>query len=221
MKDIDIYDREFAGKYTTERDKFLNADKYIFQALEDIDLGDKVVVDVGCGNGRHARKIYEMGAAKVIGVDSSPSMIALASENASEDVTFAVAEASDTGQGSGAADVVFSSFVIHYVKDLNPVFSEFNRILKKGGTIVMTFNVFETDDDSLHNTGVQLRLADVVVVTNLVKSHDEVKDTLKSNGFTINSYDEIDSSYLSIDDTFEYKDKITAIKNILCVATKT
>lgn len=220
MKDIDIYDQDLAGAYSSEREKFLNADQYSFEKLEQIGLSNKVVVDIGCGDGRHAQKIYELGASKVIGVDNSEAMVALAGENATADIVFGLGEASDTGQEDEVADLIFSNFVIHYIKDLSPVFEEFNRILKKGGKVVMTFNIFETEDSTLHNTEAPLKLGGVIVVTNLVKSHSEITEAVESNGFTIDSYEAIDNSYLSIDDTFEDKSKITDIKNILCVATK-
>ena len=220
MKDIDIYDQDFAGAYSSEREKFLNADQYSFEKLEQIGLSNKVVVDIGCGDGRHAQKIYELGASKVIGVDNSEAMVALAGENATADIVFGLGEASDTSQEDEVADLIFSNFVIHYINDLSPVFAEFNRILKKGGKVVMTFNIFETADSTLHNTEVPLKLGGLIVVTNLVKSHSEITEALESNAFTIDSYEAIDSSYLSIDDTFENKGMITDIKNILCVATK-
>lgn len=220
MKDIDIYDKDFAGTYSSEREKFLNADRYSFEKLEYIGLSDKIVIDIGCGDGRHAQKMYGLGAKKVIGIDNSEAMVTLASVNTTADILFELGEASDTGQEDGLADLIFSNFVIHYTKDLSPVFAEFNRILKKGGMVVMTFNIFETEDSTLRNTGVPLRLGGVIVVTNLVKSHTEITGALQSNGFCIDSYEAIDSSYLSIDDTFEDKDKITDIKNILCVASK-
>lgn len=220
MANIDIYDSEFAGKYSSEREKFLNADKAIFETLEEVDLVDKVVVDIGCGDGRHAQKIYELGARKTIGVDNSESMIALTSEKETDAITFSVGEASNTGLEDEVADVVFSSFVIHYIEDLSPAFAEFNRLLKNGGKVVMTFNIFETTNPDLHNTGVPLKLADVVTVTNLVKTHEEVRSTLESNGFSIDSYEEMDSSYLSIAESYEHAGEITAVKNIICVASK-
>ncbi len=220
MKDIDIYDKSFAGAYSSEREKYSSTDQYSFEKLEAVGLIDKVLVDIGCGDGRHSRKIYELGASKVIGVDNSASMIELAGEKSSEDVVFSVGEATDTGLEVEVADVIFSNFVIHYIEDLSPVFAEFNRILKKGGKIVMTFNIFETEGGALHNTEVPLRLGGTIVVHNLVKSHSEIAEALQSNGFSIDSYEAIDSSYLSIDDTFEHKDKITDIRNILCVASK-
>ncbi len=220
MGNIDIYDSELAGKYSREREKFLNADKEIFEVLESIGPANKVVIDVGCGDGRHARKIYELGAKRVIGVDNSEAMVALANQNATEEISFSYGEAANTHQESAVADIVFSNFVIHYVEDLQPVFSEFNRILRDGGKVVMTFNIFETENSNLHNTEVPLRLADVVVVTNLVKTHDEIKDALKSQGFSIDRYTDMDSSYLSIDESYEHKDDVSSIRNIICVASK-
>ncbi len=147
-------------------------------------------------------------------------MVALASENQTDDITFSVGEASDTGLEDAVANVVFSSFVIHYVEDLDPVFAEFNRIIRKDGKVVMTFNIFETSNIKLHDTGVPLRLTSVVTVTNLVKSHEEVKQALESNGFSVDSYEDMDNSYLSIDENYAHKSDIMEVKNIICVATK-
>lgn len=218
--DIDMYDSKFAEEYTGKRSEFSNTEEYVFGKMKEIDLGGKDILDVGCGDGRHARKMQELGARNVIGIDNSEAMISLAHSNASEHVAFSVAEAGNTGLASESVDMIFSNFVIHYVQDLEPVFAEFNRVLRQGGRVLMTFNIFETDDSSLHNTTVPLTLGGIVVVHNLVKSDSEVVESLQRSDFVIDSYETLDSSYLSIDDSFSNKSKISAIKNILCVARK-
>ncbi len=48
------------------------------------DLTGKAVVDLACGEGHYTRMLPSLGAAKVVGVDRSKGMIALARAQESE-----------------------------------------------------------------------------------------------------------------------------------------
>ncbi|MBF0389187.1 MAG: class I SAM-dependent methyltransferase [Desulfamplus sp.] len=47
------------------------------------DVTDKAVLDIGCGLGEHTRKLRQMGAAKVVGMDLTPDLIELARQKES------------------------------------------------------------------------------------------------------------------------------------------
>jgi SAM-dependent methyltransferase len=97
------------------------------------------VVDVGCGGGTYLRAWIELGAARVVGVDSSASQL----ESARQDhrglpgAGFRLGDAEDTGLPAGSADVVFARALVHHVADLDPVVTEAARLLRPGGTYLV------------------------------------------------------------------------------------
>jgi SAM-dependent methyltransferase len=98
-----------------------------------------VVLDVGCGGGTYTRAWSELGARRVVGVDSSAPVLASAREDHGglPGVEFRLGEAAGTDLPAGEADVVFERALIHHVADLAPVVAEARRLLRPGGTYVV------------------------------------------------------------------------------------
>ena len=103
------------------------------------------IVDVGCGPGLLA---YELAGVignegRVVGIDSSSSMIALAEKRCSalSNVTFIQCDATDLTVDNESADVVACTQVLLYVDDVEKAIAEFSRVLKPGGRVI----VMETD----------------------------------------------------------------------------
>jgi SAM-dependent methyltransferase len=98
-----------------------------------------VVVDIGCGGGTYTRAWSQLGARRVIGVDSSAPVLGSAREDhgALPGVEFRLGDASDTGLPAGEADVVFERALVHHVADLAPVVAEARRLLRPGGTYLV------------------------------------------------------------------------------------
>lgn len=109
-------------------------------ALESVRPGE-TVVDLGSGGGIDcflaARRVGPEG--RVIGVDMTPEMIALARRNAErtdmENVEFRLGEIEALPVQDGTADLVISNCVINLVPDKSKAFAEALRILKPGGRI--------------------------------------------------------------------------------------
>jgi len=90
------------------------------------------VVDLGCGPGSLTATLAERWPdASVVGMDSSPEMIASASEHASDRVSFAVSEAS-TFSAAGV-DVVVSNALLQWVPDHVPLLQRWAGELPSGG----------------------------------------------------------------------------------------
>ena len=83
------------------------------------DCGCLAILDAGCGDGFHARRLIAAGAARVAGVDVSPAMIELAREQERgsplgiQYVCCAVEDLPDLLCGAGF-DVVLASYLLHY-----------------------------------------------------------------------------------------------------------
>ncbi len=89
------------------------------------------ILDLGCGDGFLTQQIAESGAT-LVGVDSSPQMIAAALERGV-----------DARCGSGEAlsfeqefDAVFSNAALHWMTDQDAVLAGVHRALKPGGRFV-------------------------------------------------------------------------------------
>ena len=92
---------------------------------------DERILDLGCGDGFLTQRIAESGAT-LVGVDSSPQMIAAALERGV-----------DARCGSGEAlsfeqefDAVFSNAALHWMTDQDAVLTGVHRALKPGGRFV-------------------------------------------------------------------------------------
>jgi len=101
----------------------------------------EIVLDLGSGGGFDcflARKqVGETG--RVIGVDMTPDMIALARKNAAQmgyaNVDFRLGEIEHLPVADDSVDVIISNCVINLSLDKAQVFSEMFRVLKPGGRI--------------------------------------------------------------------------------------
>lgn len=91
------------------------------------------ILDLGCGTGELADQIKSSGA-EVIGVDSSPEMIAKAKDNF-PDITFRVQDATAL-TFENPFDAIFSNATLHWVTDAEQAARSIYDNLKTGGRFV-------------------------------------------------------------------------------------
>mmetsp|Transcript_29736 Transcript_29736/g.50615 ORF Transcript_29736/g.50615 Transcript_29736/m.50615 type:complete len:331 (-) Transcript_29736:935-1927(-) len=137
---------------------------------EELQGADKIVLDVGCGEGYCARKVIELGAAKVVGCDISQEMINSARTTSEGDDRFQF-YASDVGnllQGledhkgevgidgsTGTFDVAIAVFLFNYLTsfDMEEAIVQIYQALKPGGIFVFSVPhpsmIFCHDKDSV------------------------------------------------------------------------
>jgi 2-polyprenyl-3-methyl-5-hydroxy-6-metoxy-1,4-benzoquinol methylase len=106
---------------------------YVHAILGTLPTG--VALDAACGTGRHTEHLVRLGH-RVIGVDSSPDMLARAGARVPQ---------ADLRQGDlrhlplaeDEADIVVCTLALTHEPDLAPVLAEFARVLRPGGHLII------------------------------------------------------------------------------------
>ncbi|MDG7011321.1 MAG: class I SAM-dependent methyltransferase [Nitrososphaerota archaeon] len=102
--------------------------------------GSEKVLDLGSGPGllsAHVARLLDDG--EVVGVDLSDSMVRLASQRAHSlklsNLRFMRGDAMSLDLPDSAFDAVVSSYLLHWVPDMNRCFTEIRRVLKDDGRL--------------------------------------------------------------------------------------
>lgn len=97
---------------------------------------NEAILDLGCGTGRLAARIADLGAS-VVGVDSSEDMVRRASQNY-PDIPFQVGDARSLSYRE-EFDAVFSNAALHWIRPPEMVVESVWRALKQGGRFTAEF----------------------------------------------------------------------------------
>jgi trans-aconitate methyltransferase len=92
---------------------------------------DERILDLGCGDGYLTQRLAASGAI-VVGVDSSPQMVAAAKERGAD----ARCESGEALPFDQQFDAVFSNAALHWMSDHDAVLQGVHRALKPGGRFV-------------------------------------------------------------------------------------
>ncbi|WP_327280446.1 MULTISPECIES: class I SAM-dependent methyltransferase [unclassified Streptomyces] len=114
---------------------------FVFEALSGRIGEDEVLVDYGCGPGRVADRAARVLGARVLGVDTSAEMLALARSTAPAVAEFhLVRDGRVTGLPDGCADAVMCNHVLASLATEDAVlgvFGEIRRLLRQGAPLVL------------------------------------------------------------------------------------
>ncbi len=97
--------------------------------------GGETVLDAGCGSGRVTRLLLErLPTGRVIGVDSSPSMIVKARASLGDDAELIVSDLLEL-ELPAPVDAVFSNATFHWILDHRHLFIRLHAALVRGGRL--------------------------------------------------------------------------------------
>jgi SAM-dependent methyltransferase len=99
--------------------------------------GTETIVDVGCGNGTYLAELRRRGhTGQTVGLDLSPAM----ARQSRSQATTAVSDVQALPLGDDSVDVVLSLHMLYHVPDLPRAVAELRRVLRPGGTAMVTTN---------------------------------------------------------------------------------
>ena len=101
------------------------------------DVRNLCVLDAGCGPGRHAKELIGRGA-RLIGIDISEEMVALARKRCGGRGEFLRADFESAEFAPASFDLITASLCLMYSKEVRPVFDNFSRWLKPEGRLVFS-----------------------------------------------------------------------------------
>lgn len=102
--------------------------------------GHETVLDAGCGSGRLTEQLTErLPTGKVIAVDASPSMVAVARERLGPNADIRRVDLLELDLASLGSkepvDAVFSTATFHWISDHDALFRRLHGVLKPGGRL--------------------------------------------------------------------------------------
>ncbi|HEU4780321.1 MAG TPA: class I SAM-dependent methyltransferase [Steroidobacteraceae bacterium] len=112
---------------------------------------DANILDYGCGQGRLVDELVELGYTHLLGIDSSPEMIRIASERIPA-ATFLVNDGEQLPCGDASLDAVLLFAVLTCIPSdsiQKNLLREFKRILRPGGLLLISDYPLQTDERNL------------------------------------------------------------------------
>jgi ubiquinone/menaquinone biosynthesis C-methylase UbiE len=117
----------------------LDLDEAIFsELLNESSLSGKVIVDIGCGTGRHWQKMSSLGPAKMIGYDISKKMLERLTQKFPGAETYLSRGTALPQLKSASADMIVSTLTIAHIEKIEEAFTEWTRVLKPGGEMILS-----------------------------------------------------------------------------------
>lgn len=130
----------WAESYDSQPDNLMLAlDEEIFSGLlNNINLKNKIIADVGCGTGRHWKKLFDNEPQKIIGFDVSVGMLKILKQKFSKAETHRLVKNELRELKNESCDFIISTLTIAHIENAEHAISEWNRVLKPGGKMIIT-----------------------------------------------------------------------------------
>jgi ubiquinone/menaquinone biosynthesis C-methylase UbiE len=127
--------RAWAEAYDQPGNQLIDLEQpIVWEILDGLPPG--TALDAACGTGRHAERLAALGHA-VIGVDISPEMLAVAAAKV-PGADFREGDLHQLPVPDEHVDAVICALALTHVPELTPVLTEFVRVLRPGGHLVIS-----------------------------------------------------------------------------------
>ncbi|HEX8891037.1 MAG TPA: methyltransferase domain-containing protein [Pyrinomonadaceae bacterium] len=151
----------------------------------------KRVLDVGCGPGRHSKRLLEKGA-RVTGIDISDEMVAIAKAHCEGRGQFFQADFERAEFETSSFNLIIASLTLMYAKDVHPVIKKFGQWLKKDGRLIFSLyhpvrffhKIADFDFSKTRKVWIHLEGCDVTVF-NYYHPMEKYFDALREGGFEV------------------------------------
>lgn len=219
-----IYDKGTVEQYYATvgkdvvKEKGEGADAFLMGLIPQY-LTGRIVIDLGCGNGRYAEVMSSRGAKKVTGIDLSESMTEQAQirkvEKQLDNVEIVCADMDSLRLASGSVDLVFARFSLMYTVKLAQVVTSLSQALSPKGEMLVETSVVDFVDPT-HETEVkkssvplELKVGETSVqIENFAYSMDDYLTAFHQAGLTVEVSKRFPPHNLSIVDGYKFKDAI-------------
>jgi ubiquinone/menaquinone biosynthesis C-methylase UbiE len=140
IKNADAAYDLWASSYDAQPDNLMLAwDEEIFSSLlNDVNLQNKIIADIGCGTGRHWQKIFNLYPKKLIGFDVSEGMLKMLKQKFPNADIHVLKDDYLHELHSNSCDFIFSTLTIAHIEDAEKTLEEWKRVLKPGGEMIIT-----------------------------------------------------------------------------------
>lgn len=143
IKSVAEHIRTIYQKTASDYDRLIAAGRMgqFLTLIRELDLkGDERILDVGCGPGVSTLELAKLlSKGEAIGVDITDKMLEIARQRAKahrlNNVKFLTEDAMSLSFPDESFDVVFSSYLLPWVPQVDRAISEMQRVLKVGGKI--------------------------------------------------------------------------------------
>jgi ubiquinone/menaquinone biosynthesis C-methylase UbiE len=122
-----------------EGNLMLDLDEALFSELiNKIPLQNKIIIDVGCGTGRHWEKLYANHPAQIIGYDVSEGMLKVLKTKFPQAEIHKSVSTRLQGLENNSCDLLICTLALAHIENIDEAFAEWNRVLKANGHIIIT-----------------------------------------------------------------------------------
>jgi ubiquinone/menaquinone biosynthesis C-methylase UbiE len=130
----------WSKNYDSQSDNLmLSLDEEVFSTLlNDIEVSNTIIADIGCGTGRHWKKMFERKPKKLIGFDVSEGMLKMLEQKFPTAETYLLINDELSLLPDESCDIVISTLTIAHIKNAGAAIAEWNRVLKPGGYLIIT-----------------------------------------------------------------------------------
>jgi ubiquinone/menaquinone biosynthesis C-methylase UbiE len=185
----EAYDK-WAPTYDAQPDNLMLAlDEQLFsRLLARISCTGKMVVDIGCGTGRHWDKIFNQNPQKLIGYDVSAGMLQQLQHKYPQAHTQLILRDQVSYAEARPAEVLISTLALAHIRNLAAAMQQWEKLLKPGADILLTD--YHPETLALGGNRTFLYRGRSLAIKNYVHPLDQVKQYARATGFVLLTFTE-------------------------------